>query len=143
MSRGQPAVPRPTGFTLLGLYLGWNALGGYLLALNVSLGPRALDDALDRGALLVAVLAAVAAESIWRCRPWCVRATALYLGATLVGPLVAVVNGGPVEAGEAVVELILQMIIALVVGFYVRQRALQLFGPRAGAPAIRIPVPRP
>jgi hypothetical protein len=131
-------MKRPTSFTLLGLYLGWKAIEGAFLALELDVaGPLP-----DRGvSLLAAVFAAVAAEALWRCRPWCVRATVGYFAAATVVPLVASATDHDLMPGEAVFTVLTKAIIFAMPVLYVNYRASQLFAPQP-TPA-RIPVPRP
>jgi hypothetical protein len=126
-------MKRPTSFTLLALYLGWKALEGFLAALDPlsSSGPS----------LLTAVFAAVAAEALWRCRPWCVRATVGYFAASILAWLVTSVTADRVLPGELVPLTITRLILAALPVLYVSHRAKQIF---AASPApVAIPAPRP
>ena len=126
-------MKRPTSFTLLALYLGWKALEGFLAALDpIGLGELTL---------LAAVFAAVAAEALWRCRPWCVRATVGYFAAAILASLVTSVTADRVIAGELVSFTIAKLIIFALPVLYVNHRAKQIF---ATSPApVAIPAPRP
>ena len=138
----RPGLPmqRPVSFTLLGLYLGWKALSGFLLASGVGLeqlpdgGPTGLP-------LLTAVFAAVAAEALWRCRPWCVRATIGYFAMSTVAPLVdrAVVSG--LVPGEAMVSIVAKLVVIAAPVLYINHRAGRLFN--AWPPRAAVPAPRP
>ncbi|MFL5541530.1 MAG: hypothetical protein ACJ8J0_21260 [Longimicrobiaceae bacterium] len=142
MSRGgRPAKARPTGYTLLGLYLGLRAAGGLLLALGVRLdysdnhGP-------DGFPLLVAVFAAVATEALWSCRPWVLRATVAYFCASTLAPLAASALDRGLMPGEAVASIIAKLVIVALPLMYVHRRAEQLFPRPAPAPALP-PQPQP
>jgi hypothetical protein len=126
-------MKRPASFTLLALYLGWKALEGFLAALD----PVSLSGL----SLLAAVFAAVAAEALWRCRPWCVRATVGYFAAAILAWLVTSVTADSVMPGELVPLTITRLIVAALPVLYVNQRAKQIF---ATPPApVAIPAPRP
>jgi hypothetical protein len=138
VTRGtRPPANRPTSFTLLGLYLGWKAAAGFLLALGLNLDPS--SDGVSGGLpLLTAVFAAVAAEALWRCRPWCARATAGYFCAAILASLAASAAAGELTAGEEVFfSFLTKGIFSAIPVLYVRMRAAQLFAPQ---PA-RVPVP--
>lgn len=145
MSRGRwAAQARPRGFTLLALYLELKAAGG-VLALVVDLDyARHLDSfaphhAPDGLPLLVAVFAAVAAEALWSCRPWCVRATIAYFCASTLAPLAASTLGGVQMPGEAVSSVIARLVVAALAVMYVHNRAARLVPPTpAPAPALSL-----
>jgi hypothetical protein len=133
-------VQRPTSFTLLGLYLGWKALSGFLLAIGFGLEP--VPDGRPEGlALLTAVFAAVAAEALWRCRPWCVRATIGYYAMSTLAPLVATAAERGLMPGEAVGSIAVGAVICAIPVLYVNRRAGQIFGPSRVRAAV--PAPRP
>ena len=131
-------MKRPTSFTLLGLYLAWKAVAGAFLALELDIvGPLPDRDV----SLLAAVFAAVAAEALWNCRPWCVRATVGYFAAATLVPLVASAAADDLMPGEAVFTILGKAIFFAMPVLYVNHRASQIFAPQP-TPA-RIPVPRP
>jgi hypothetical protein len=141
----RPALPvrRPTSFVLLGYYFGWKALSGLLTAIGLGVAP--LPEARPEGVeLLTAVFAAVAAEALWRCRPWCVRATATYFAAAILMSNAASVAGGVMSRGEAVSVVIGYAILAAIPVLYVKYRARRYFAsPPAGAVRIRVAAPQP
>lgn len=136
MTRGvRPARNRPTRFTLLGLYLWWKAAEGFMLALGMDRSYGHVPGGLP---LLTAVFAAVAAEALWRCRPWCVRATAGYFCAAILAPLAASAAAGELASGDEVfVSLLTKGIFCAIPVLYVRMRASQLFAPHP----VQLPVP--
>ncbi|MFL5539977.1 MAG: hypothetical protein ACJ8J0_13345 [Longimicrobiaceae bacterium] len=141
MSRGGVAAkPRPTGYTLLALYFAIRAVDGFVHALGVELG-----DGRDHGhyglPVLVGVFAAVAAEALWNCRPWVVRATVAYFCASTLAPLAASAIDHGLLPGEAVASIIAKVVIVALPLMYVHNRAAQLFPP-APAHAAALP-PRP
>lgn len=131
---------RPLGFTLLGIYLGLQAIGGFVEALSydydvpLPMGVEALP-------LVGAIFAGVAAEALWRCRPWCVRAFVANCCVRLLQSLVAVIGIGAIEASEPLITLAMNAFIAAIVGGYVYNRAVRLFAPPS--PRVPIPAPRP
>lgn len=134
---------RPIGFTVLALLLGLRVLIGFLLAIGVGLGSIPLS-ARGRGlTLLLAVFAAVAAEALWRCRPWCLRASVAYVGASILLPLMATAASGDLESFEALFTTIGKLMIAAVPLLYVHSRATRLFGRPAAPARVPIAVPRP
>jgi len=133
-------MKRPTSFTLLGLYLGWKVLAGFLLAIGLGLEPIAGESPAGLS-LLPAVFAAVAAEALWRCRPWCMRATIGYFAAAILVPLAASSAADHRMPGELLFSVIGKAIIFAMPVLYLNNRATQLFAPTP-APA-RIPAPRP
>lgn len=141
MSHQTPSpLQRPTSFTLLGLYLGWKALSGFLLAIGLGLEP--VPDGRPSGlTLLTAVFAAVAAEALWRRRPWCVRATIGYFAMSTLAPLVARTIEDGMVPGDAPVSILVKAIVVAVPVLYINRRADQLFNP---SPArVAVPAPRP
>jgi hypothetical protein len=91
--------------------------------------------------LFTAVFAAVAAEALWRCRPWVVRATVGYFAASVFAWLVASVTADLVIPGELVSLTIARLIVAAIPVLYVNHRARQIF---AASPApVAIPAPWP
>jgi hypothetical protein len=142
MSRGQrvtivhPTRPaRPTSFTLLALYLGAKAVIGFGTAAFELLPGRVPE----RLSLLTAVFAAVAAEALWKCRPWCVRATAGYFAVAILAPVLGSALTDGLMHGEAVFSIISSSILAAIPVLYVNHRASRIFAPQ---PA-RVPVPAP
>jgi hypothetical protein len=128
---------RPTSFTLLGLYLWWKAAEGFLIAIGLDPDPP-FGRRPGGVPLLAAVFAAVAAEALWRCRPWCTRATAGYFCAAILAPLAASVAAGELGSGDEVFFYILTKgIFCAIPVLYVRSRASQLFAP----PPVQLPVP--
>ena len=118
-------MKRPLGFTLLAIYLGLSAAGGFFQALTYDIAfPRGMS-ALP---LVTAVFAGVAAEALWRCRPWCVRAFVAFGCVRLLE-----------EASEPLISFVMLAFITAIVGGYVHNRAARLFAPQ---PA-RVPVPAP
>ena len=137
---GLPTTRRPTGFTLLGLFLGWKALSGSLLAIGIGLEP--LPDRPPGGlSFVVAVFAAVAAESLWRCRPWCLRATIGYVCAAIAAPLVAEAARGHLTVDQVVASVIGYTLIAALPLWYVADRSAKLFGTRTAR--VAVPAPHP
>jgi hypothetical protein len=138
----RPGLPirRPTSFTVLGLYLGWRALEGFLLAIGVGLKP--LPDRAPSGlSLLTAVFAGVAAEALWRCRPWCVRATIGYFAMSTLAPLVALTMEYGQVPGDAPFSILVKAVVVAVPVLYINHRADQIFNP---SPArVAVPAPRP
>jgi hypothetical protein len=140
---------RPTGFTLLGLFLGWKALAGFLLAIDIGLEP--LPDSPPAGlSFIVVVFAAVAAEALWRCRPWVMRANLAYVCASIFAPLAGDAAAGHLTFSKAMFSIAGYGMIAALPLWYVDDRAAKLFGRQAAplptAPAavpIRVPAPRP
>ncbi|HEV7590131.1 MAG TPA: hypothetical protein VGO40_18580 [Longimicrobium sp.] len=133
-------MKRPMSFTLLGLYLGWEALSGFLLAIGARLEP--IPDRGPQGLpLLTTVFAAVAAEALWRCRPWCVRATIGYFAVSILAPLAASAATGGLMPGEVVFSILGKLIFVAMPVLYVNHRASQIFAP-SPAP-VAIPAPRP
>ena len=136
------AMQRPTSFALLGMYLGIRAL----TSIGLLVGPDA-DLATDRTppgvTLLVAVFAAVAAEALWRCRPWCVRATVGYFAASILAPLAATAVAGRLMPGEVMFSIIGRVMIAALPVLYVQSRAKQLFAPPPARVAVPLPRPQP
>jgi len=141
MRRGAwPVSRRPTSFTLLGMYLGWKAAAGLLLVFAVGLDTS--PGTVPRGVLLLtAVFAAVAAEALWYCRSWCVRATIGYFAAAILLPQAASAVAGHVVPEEAMFSIITGSFFAAIPVLYVARRAAQLF-PRQPV-AIPVAVPRP
>ena len=126
-------MKRPTGFTLLALYLGWKALEGFIAVIDLG----------DAGglSLFTAVFAAVAAEALWRCHPWCVRATVGYFAASMLASLVDYATVGHLIQGEMVSFIVARLIVVAIPVLYVNNRAKQIF---AASPApVAIPAPRP
>jgi hypothetical protein len=148
-ARGGFPAGRPTGFTLLGLYLGWKALSGFLLAINIGLEP--LPDTPPAGlSFIVVVFAAVTAEALWRCRPWVVRASVAYVCASIFAPLAGDAAAGHLTFSKVMFSIAGYGMIAALPLWYVDDRAARLFGrPAAPVPAapaaapIRVPAPRP
>ena len=137
-------MKRPTGYTLLGLYLGWKALAGFLLVLGIGLEP--LPDSPPTGlSMLVSVFAGVAAEALWRCRPWVARAYVAYVCAAILAPLAASAADGHLGIEEAVFTAIGYLMIAALPMWYVSNRAVRMFAPPAPrAPVgVRVPAPHP
>jgi hypothetical protein len=138
--RAPPVSRRPTSFALLGMYLGWKAAAGLLLVFAVGLdtSPGRVPIGVT---LLTAVFAAVAAEALWYCRPWCVRATIAYFAVAILGPHVASALAGELEPAAALASIIGDSVLAAIPVLYVNHRASRLSAPRpAGIP---IAVPRP
>lgn len=85
-----PATRRPDGYAVIAALL---ALGAAISLLAVS---EAGDVIFRAVSLACCTLFAVAAEALWACRPWCVRAVA---AVAVVGPaamaLIALRDGGP------------------------------------------------
>ena len=131
-------MKRPISFTLLGLYLGWMAMTGFLHAIGFGHEPLPYGGP-DGLSLLPAVFAAVAAEALWRCRPWCVRATFAYFAAVCLVPLVATAAAGGSMPSEMASSILTTVFIFAFPVLYVSHRASRLF---AQKPA-RIPVPAP
>jgi hypothetical protein len=137
---GWPAKARPAGYTLLALYLGYKAVGGLLLALGIQLD-YSDNHGLDGFPLLVAVFAAVAAEALWNCRPWVLRATIAYFCASTLAPLAASAIAGGLVMYEAMASIFAKAVVVALPLLYVHSRAEQLFPP-APAPAAALP-PQP
>lgn len=134
---------RPLGFTLIALYLGLQVLVGVVLAIGVGLDGLPLSMKISGLTLLATVFAAVAAEALWRCRPWCLRASVAYAGAAILLPLAATAAAGRLEPYEALFMTIGKLMIAAVPLLYVHSRAGRLFGrPHAAAP-VCVAVSRP
>lgn len=141
MSGGAPpAKARPTGYALLAFYLGFRALGGLLLALGSEIDTLGHHGP-DGFPLLVAVFAAVAAEALWNCRPWVMRATVAYFCASTLAPLAGSAVDHGLMPGEAVASVIAKLVVVALPLMYVQHRAAQLFPP-APAPAAALP-PQP
>jgi hypothetical protein len=138
---GQPAKARPTGYTLLALYLGLKAAGGLLLALGVRLD-YSENHGPDGFPLLVAVFAAVAAEALWSCRPWVLRATIAYFCASTLAPLAARALDHGLVMDEVMASIFAKAMFVALPLMYVQRRAEQLFPRPAPAPALP-PQPQP
>jgi hypothetical protein len=135
-------VQRPASFAILGLYLGWKAFSGFLTAIGLGVAP--LPEARPEGVvLLTAVFAAVAAEALWRCRPWCVRATIAYFAAAILMSNAASLANGTVGSEEALLSIIGSGIFAAIPVLYVTRRARRLFGTPASAVPVRVARARP
>jgi len=110
----------------------------------MGIGLEPLPDTPPGGvSFLVAVFAAVAAESLWRCRPWCLRATVGYVGAAMVAPLAAEAVSGHLIVDQAVSSVIGYGLIAALPVWYVFDRSAKLFGKQAARVAVRVPSPHP
>ncbi len=91
-------------------------------------------------AMLLATLAAVTAEALWRARPWAFRASvtlALVYAATLAASLVSLWSTD--EAGSVFLLLIFSGFGVVPMLGYIHQRSRRLW-PHAG---VRVPAPRP
>lgn len=128
-------VQRPLGFTLLAIYLTISVLSRVFPVT----APEPPLQGIAALPLVTAIFAAVAAEALWNCRPWCVRAFIAYCGVRLLGPLAGAFGVGTIEPPEASVSLIMIGFAAVMTGAYVRHRAARLFAP----PAVPVPAPHP
>jgi hypothetical protein len=141
VTRGtRPVSNRPTSFALVGMYLGWKAVAGLLLVFTAGLdtSPGRVPTGV---ALLTAVFAAVAAEALWFCRPWCVRASIGYFAVAILAPHAASALAGDLVPVEAMFSIITSSILAAIPLLYVTNRASRLFS--AHPAGIPIAVPRP
>jgi hypothetical protein len=131
---------RPTGYTLLALCLALHALSIAVLMLGGEITPLSAP---GRNAFspVVAVFAAVAAESLWFCRRWVVRACVAYVCASALAAVGASALDGGLMPGEAVSSIISRMVIFALPLMYVHRRTSRLF-PSAPAPAAALP-PQP
>lgn len=128
-----PALRRPNGFVLLATMFGSIAL--ICTSMLLAPGVRGIYRALLLG---VAGLAAVTAEALWGCRPWCVRtvvACAVAAAAPLVAAAVWLTIVAFTESAAAVVLLLLLAFPAAVLYLasrsvvrYVSRRASGLTG---------------
>lgn len=135
-----PPIKRPRGFTLLAVLLGIAAVGGFLDAAFPDVGGDQ-PPGVQAVWLVWVVFAAVAAEALWRCRSWCVRATAVCGCASLVSYLVRAAAMPHADPAAWFFGLLLRVIVVWLAVQYVHERAARLFGPPRGA--VPIAVPRP
>lgn len=128
-------MTRPAGFTLVALYCAWSAVR----AVGAAFGP----DGADVGGLtlLAAVFAAVAAEALWRCRPWCFRAFVAYVCVADLAWMAGVGALGDPSSDAVTGIFVSRLLVGVASILYVRSRSLRMFGPQA--PRIIIPAPRP
>ena len=124
--------PRPLGFTLLAIYLAITAVAGL-----PSLTSGVAEQGMAALPPVIAVFAAVAAEALWHCRAWCVRAFVAYCCVHLLLPMAGVI--GIVEAIEPLASFVILAFVAAIVGGYVHNRAGRLFA----SPTRHVPVPAP
>jgi hypothetical protein len=132
------AVQRPIGFTLIAIYLTVAVMNGLSRVWNAE---QSLPVGMAALPLVSVVLAAVAAEALWFCRPWCVRAIVAYWCVMILDPLVDLVRIGEMKASQPLISFVLFVGVAAVLVGYVRHRAGRLFAPPAGR--VPIPAPRP
>jgi len=89
-----------------------------------------LDVLVRAAALVLAGLSAVAAEALWRARPWAYRASlALAVAYACVLAIKGFLNDGMDGVVTAVWMLILSAIVVVPLVAYVRHRSEDLFGP--------------
>jgi len=125
-----------------GFYLAALCAGGFgalmvraLLELDASRGggPRLC-------AALLAALSAVAAEALWRARPWAFRASVtLAVTAALLGASAMVAMRDPFVLAGALVLAAAGMIVVIPMLAYIHHRSRQLWPARG----VRVPAPRP
>jgi hypothetical protein len=126
-------MKRPQGFTLIALYCGWQALEAFWTQFV-----GATDAGVTGLSVLSGVFAAVAAEALWRCRPWCFRAFIAYV---CVADLAWFANAGNPAFAVVTNEMVTRLLVGVASILYVRTASLKLFGPQP--PRITIPAPRP
>ena len=117
---------RPTGYTLLALCLGLQALSIAALILGGEITPLPTP---GRNAFspVVAVFAAVAAESLWFCRRWVLRACVAYACASTAAAVATSALDGGLMPGEAVSSVITRVVLFALPLMYVHRRASRLF----------------
>ncbi|MFL5381615.1 MAG: hypothetical protein ACJ8GN_03750 [Longimicrobiaceae bacterium] len=126
---------RPTGYTLLALCLALQALAIAALMLGGEIVPLPAPGR-NAFAPVVAVFAAVAAESLWFCRRWVVRACVAYVCASALAAVGSSALDGGLMPGEAVSSIIARLVIVALPLMYVHRRATKLFAQPAPAPVL-------
>lgn len=139
--RGAARPHTPFGFYLCALCAAGFCAVAVAAHLASNVETAAADGLAVRGpAMLLATLAAVTAEALWRARPWAYRASvslALVYAATLAANLM--VLWGTDEVGPVILLFILSGFLVVPMLGYIHHRSHQLW-PRT---AIRIPASRP
>jgi hypothetical protein len=100
-------------------------------------------------AALLAVLSAVAAEALWRARPWAWRASRTLAVAYVTVVIVPCLMYGLYGLMVAFPVLLFSAVVLVPLLMYIRDRSAQLFGtprirrptPIPSAPPVRVPVP--